>query len=66
MKLKDACSFSRKSCDQPREHIKKQGHYLANKGPSSQSCGSSTVAMYGCESRTIKKAEHQRIDAFEL
>ena len=24
------------------------------------------VAMYGCESRTIKKAEHQRIDAFEL
>ena len=22
--------------------------------------------MYGCESRTIKKAEHQRIDAFEL
>ena len=24
------------------------------------------VVMYGCESRTIKKAEHQRIDAFEL
>ena len=24
------------------------------------------VAMYGCESWTIKKAEHQRIDAFEL
>ena len=22
--------------------------------------------MYGCESWTIKKAEHQRIDAFEL
>ena len=24
------------------------------------------VAMYGCESWTVKKAEHQRIDAFEL
>ena len=25
-----------------------------------------TVVMYGCESRTINKAEHRRIDAFEL
>ena len=25
-----------------------------------------TVVMYGCESWTIKKAEYQRIDAFEL
>ena len=24
------------------------------------------VVMYGCESWTIKKSEHQRIDAFEL
>ena len=24
------------------------------------------VVMYGCENRTIRKAEHQRIDAFEL
>ena len=24
------------------------------------------VVMYGCESQTIKKAEHRRIDAFEL
>ena len=24
------------------------------------------VVMYACESRTIKEAEHQRIDAFEL
>ena len=24
------------------------------------------VVMYGCESRNIKKAEHQRIDAFEV
>ena len=25
-----------------------------------------SVVMYGCESWTIKKAEHRRIDAFEL
>ena len=24
------------------------------------------VVMYGCESGTVKKAEHQRMDAFEL
>ena len=24
------------------------------------------VVMYGCESQTVKKAEHRRIDAFEL
>ena len=24
------------------------------------------VVMYGCESLTVKKAEHQRIDAFEV
>ena len=64
MKLKDACSLE-KSYDQPRQHIKKQRRYFANKGPSSQSYGFSVV-MYGCESLTIKKAEHQRIDAFEL
>ena len=35
MKLKDACSL-KKGYDQPRQHIKKQRHYFANKGPSSQ------------------------------
>ena len=35
MKLKDA--YSLESYDQPRQHIKKQRHYFANKGPSSQS-----------------------------
>ena len=52
------------SPDKPIKHIKKQRHYFANQGPSSQSYGS--VVMYGCESWTIKKDEHQRIDAFEL
>ena len=27
---------------------------------------SSSSSMYGCESWTLKKTEHQRIDAFEL
>ena len=30
---------SKKSCDQPRQHIKKQRHYFVNKGPSNQSNG---------------------------
>ena len=56
----------KKSYDQPKQHIKKQKHYFANKGLSSQSYGFFPVVMYGCESLTIKKAEHWRIDAFEL
>ena len=36
MKLKDTCSLE-ESSDQPRQHIKKQRHYFANKYPSSQS-----------------------------
>ena len=63
MKLKD--TPWKESYDQPRQHIKKQIHYFANKGLSSQSY-SFPVVMYGCESWTIKKAERQRIDAFEL
>ena len=43
MKLKDACSFLwKKSYDQPRQHMKKQRHHFANKGPSSQGYGFSS------------------------
>ena len=52
----------KESYDQPRQHIKKQRHYLVNKGPSSQGYGFSS----GCECWTVKKAERWRIDAFEL
>ena len=45
--------------------MKMQTHYFANKGPSSQGYGFSS-SHYGCESWTIKKAECQRIDTFEL
>ena len=55
----------KKSYDQPRQHIKKQSHYSANKGPSSQSYGFSSSHV-GCESWTIKKAKCQRINAFDL
>jgi len=37
MKLKEACFLE--GADQPRQCIKKQRHYSANKGPSSQSYG---------------------------
>ena len=39
--------------------------YFANKGPSIKAMVFPMV-MYGCESWTVKKAECQRIDAFEL
>ena len=42
---------------QPRQHIKKQRRYFANKGPSSQGYSFSSV-MYGYESWTVKEAEH--------
>ena len=65
------CSHEIKRClllgrkGQPRQHIQKQRHYFANKGPTSQTMVF-PVVMYGCESWTIKKAEHWRIEAFEL
>ena len=65
MKLK-ALTPWKESYDQPRQHIQKQRHYFANKGPSSQGGLVFPVVMYGCESGTVKKAECQRIDAFEL
>ena len=55
----------KKSYDQPRQHIKKQRHYFANKVLVSQSYGFSSSHVW-CESWTIKRAECWRIDAFEL
>ena len=53
------------SYEQPRQYIKKQRLYFANKGPSIQGYGFSG-SHYGCESWTVKKAECRRIEAFEL
>ena len=47
----------KKSYGKPRQHIKKQRHYFADKGPSSQSLVF-PVVIPGCETWTIKKAEH--------
>ena len=64
MKLKDA-SLWKKSYDQSRQHINKQRHYFATKVRLVKAVVF-PVVTYGCESWTVKKAEHQRIDAFEL
>ena len=51
--------------DQPRQHIKSRDVTLPT-----QVCIVKAVVfpvvMHGCDSWTIKKAEHRRIDAFEL
>ena len=36
----------KKSYDQPRQHIKKQRHYFANKGPSSQTYGFFSIHVW--------------------
>ena len=55
----------KKSYDQPRQHIKKQRHYFANKICLVKAMVF-PVVTYGCESWTIRKVEHRRTDAFEL
>ena len=51
--------------DQPRQHIKKQTDYFATKVHLVKAMVF-PVVMYGCESWTIKKAEHRRIGGFQL
>ena len=55
----------KESYDKKRQCIKKQRHYFADKGPYVKAV-IFPVVMYGSESWTIKKAQHQGIDAFEL
>ena len=52
------------SYDKPRQRVKKQRDYFADKGLNSQ--GVFPVVTYGCESWTLKKSECQKIDAFNL
>ena len=66
MKLKGSRLLVRKSMTNLDSILKSRNiNYFANKGLSSKSYDF-PVAMYGCESWTIKKAECWRIDAFEL
>ena len=55
----------KKSYDQHRQHIKSRDITLPTKVRQVKAMVF-PVVMYGCESWTIKKAEHQRSDAFEL
>ena len=55
----------KESYDQPRQHIIKQRHYFA-KNVHLVKAMFFPIVMYGCASWTIRKAECQRIDAFEL
>ena len=55
----------KKSYDKPGQHIKKQIYYFANKCPLVKAIVF-PVVMYGYDSWIIKKAECQRINAFEL
>ena len=62
--IKRCLLLGREGYDQPIQHIKKQRYYFDNKGLVKAMVF--PVVMYGCESWTIRKAEHQRIDAFKL
>ena len=63
--IKRCLLFERKVMTNLDSIFKSRDITVVNKGPSSQGYGF-PVVMYGCESWTIKKAERQRIDAFEL
>ena len=62
----------KESYDQPIQHIKKQRQKKKSRDialPTKVRLVKAMVfpvVMYGCESRTVKKAECQRVDAFEL
>ena len=64
MKLKDACSL-KESYNKCRQHIKSWSIALLTKVCLVKAMVF-LVVMYGCESWTIKKAEHWKTDAFEL
>ena len=65
MKLKDTYSFGRKPLTNLDSILKSRDITLPTKVRLVRAMVFSVV-MYGCESWTIKKAECQRIDAFEL
>ena len=59
------CLSHQGSHDEPRQNIKHRDITLSTKVRLVKAMAF-PVVMYGCESWTIKKAEHGRIDAFEL
>ena len=65
MKLKDACSLGKKAMTNLDSILESRDSTLPTKVHIVRA-KVFPVVMYGCESWTVKKAEHQRIDAFEL
>ena len=65
MKLKDACSLGKKAMTNLDSVLKNRDITLSTKVHLVKAMVF-PVVMYGCESWTIRKAEHQRIDAFEV
>ena len=65
MKLKSTCSFGRKVMTNLDSILKSRDITLPTKVYLVKAIVF-PVVMYGCESQAIKKAECQRIDAFEL
>ena len=51
--------------EKSRQHIKQEKHHFANKGQIVKTA-LFPVVTYRCESWSLKKAEQQRIDAFEM
>ena len=65
MKLKDIWLFGRKGMTNLDNILKSRDITLQTKVPLVKAVVF-PVVMYGCERWTVKKAEHERIDAFEL
>ena len=65
LKFKDACSLERKAMTNLDRILKNRDIVFLTKVCLVKAMVCPGV-MYGCESWTIKKAEHHRIDAFEL
>ena len=65
MKLKKTLTPWKESYDQPRWHIKSRNISLPTKVRLAKAMVF-PVVMCGCESWAVKKAEHLRIDGFEL
>ena len=66
MKLKDSCSLEEKLCMTKLDSILKSRDVTLPTKARLVKAMVFPVVMYGCENWTIKKAECQRIDAFEL
>ena len=64
LSIRHACSLEEKQW-QPRQCIQKQRYHFMTKVPIDKAMVF-PILMYECESWTIKKAEQQIIDAFEL